>query len=59
MNLRFHRMMPKGEVAVRSAKETAAFRTCCYERSSPARQPGMEGWLRFAHAAEEVGSNWY
>ena len=56
MNLRFHWMLPKGgEVAVGTAKETAAFRTRCHERSSPARQPDMEGWLRFAQAAEEVG----
>jgi alkanesulfonate monooxygenase len=56
MNLRFHWMLPKGgEVAVRTANETAAFRTRCYERTSPARQPDMEGWLRFAKAAEEVG----
>jgi alkanesulfonate monooxygenase len=56
MNLRFHWMLPKGgEVALRTAKKAAAFRTRCHEPSSPARQPDMEGWLRFARAAEEVG----
>jgi alkanesulfonate monooxygenase len=56
MNLRFHWMLPKGgEVAVRTARETAAFRTRCYDRDSPARLPDMDGWLRFARAAEEVG----
>ena len=36
MNLRFHWMLPKGgEVAVETAKATAAYRTRCYERSVP------------------------
>jgi alkanesulfonate monooxygenase len=56
MNLRFHWMLPKGgEVAVESAQETAAYRTRSYERDSPARQPDMEGWGRFARAAEQAG----
>ena len=56
MNLRFHWMLPKGgEVAVETAKQTAAYRTGSYERTSPARQPDMEGWVRFARTAEEAG----
>ena len=56
MNLRFHWMLPKGgEVAVATAKETAAYRTRCYDRTSPARQPDMEGWAKFARRAEEAG----
>ena len=52
MNLRFHWMLPKGgEVAVETAKQTAAYRTRCYERTSPARQPDMEGWGRFHRAS--------
>jgi alkanesulfonate monooxygenase len=56
MNLRFHWMLPKGgEVAVQTPEATAAFRTRCYERSSPARQPDLEGWTYFARQAEEAG----
>jgi alkanesulfonate monooxygenase len=56
MNLRFHWMLPKGgEVAVETPKATAAFRTRCYERTSPARKPDMEGWGRFAQSAEAAG----
>ena len=56
MNLRFHWMLPKGgEVAVETAKATAAYRTRCYERASPARQPDMNGWGRFVRSAEEAG----
>jgi alkanesulfonate monooxygenase len=56
MNLRFHWMLPQGgEVAVGTARETAAYRTCSYERTSPARLPDMEGWTRFARCAEGAG----
>jgi alkanesulfonate monooxygenase len=56
LNLRFHWMLPKGgEVAVETAQRTAHFRTRCYDRASPARQPDMEGWGRFARSAEEAG----
>jgi alkanesulfonate monooxygenase len=56
MNLRFHWMLPKGgEVAVGTAKSTAAYRTRCYERTSPARLTDMEGWGRFASSAQEAG----
>jgi hypothetical protein len=49
-------MLPKGgEIAVATAEATAADRTRCYKRTSPAGQPDIDGWLRFAHAAEEVG----
>jgi alkanesulfonate monooxygenase len=49
-------MLPKGgEVGVETAKQTAAYRTRSYERDSPARQPDMEGWGRFARSAEEAG----
>ena len=45
VNLRFHWMLPKGgEVAVETAKETAAFRARCHGRTSPARQTDMVGW---------------
>jgi alkanesulfonate monooxygenase len=56
MKLRFHWMLPKaGEVAVETAKQTAAFRTRSFERTSPARQPDMEGWVRFVRTAEQAG----
>ena len=56
MNLRFHWMLPKGgEIAVATAEATAAYRTRCYERTSPARLPDMEGWTKFARCAEEAG----
>ena len=56
MNLRFHWMLPKGgEVAVETANQTAAYRTRSHDRTSPARQPDIEGWGRFARIAEEAG----
>jgi hypothetical protein len=56
MKLRFHWMLPKGgEVAVGTARETAAYRTRSHERTSPARLPDMEGWTRFARVAEGAG----
>ncbi len=56
MNLRFHWMLPKGgEVAVETAKATAHFRTQCYDRTSPAGRPDMDGWTRFAGSAENEG----
>jgi alkanesulfonate monooxygenase len=55
MNLRFHWMLPKGgEIAVATAEATAAYRTRCHERTSPARLPDMEGWTKFARCAEEA-----
>jgi alkanesulfonate monooxygenase len=54
MNLRFHWMFPKGgEVAMKTAQETS--RVLTTKSTSPAALPDMEGWLRFARAAEESG----
>jgi alkanesulfonate monooxygenase len=56
MGLRFHWMLPKGgEVAVGTAEAAAAYRTRCYERTSPARLTDMDGWTRFARTAEASG----
>jgi alkanesulfonate monooxygenase len=53
-NLRFHWMLPKGgEVAMRTAQETNRVLTTL--SSSPAALPDMEGWVKFARAAEESG----
>jgi alkanesulfonate monooxygenase len=49
-------MLPKGgEVAVATAQATAEFRSRCYDSDSPAGRPDMEGWRRFASAAESAG----
>ncbi|MEW6213573.1 MAG: LLM class flavin-dependent oxidoreductase, partial [Acidobacteriota bacterium] len=54
MNLRFHWMFPKGgEVAMKTAQETN--RVLTTKSQSPAALPDMEGWTRFALAAEEAG----
>lgn len=54
MNLRFHWMFPKGgEVAMKTAQETS--RVLTTKSASPAALPDMEGWSRFARAAEESG----
>jgi alkanesulfonate monooxygenase len=54
MSLRFHWMMPKGgEVAMKTAQETS--RVLTTKSTSPAALPDMEGWVRFARAAEEAG----
>lgn len=54
MSLRFHWMMPKGgEVAMRTPQETN--RVLTTKESSPASMPDMEGWTRFARAAEDSG----
>jgi alkanesulfonate monooxygenase len=54
MSLRFHWMFPKGgEVAMKTAQETS--RVLTTKSNSPAALPDMEGWLRFARAAEEAG----
>src|SRR5499427_8951887 len=54
MNLRFHWMFPKGgEVAMKTAQETSRVATTM--SSSPAALPDMEGWVRFATAAEQAG----
>src|SRR5215470_8401300 len=54
MSLRFHWMMPKGgEVAMKTAQETS--RVATTKSSSPAALPDMEGWVRFAAAAEQAG----
>lgn len=54
MSLRFHWMMPKGgEVGMKTAQETS--RVLTTKETSPASMPDMDGWLRFARAAEEAG----
>ncbi|HEX6623087.1 MAG TPA: LLM class flavin-dependent oxidoreductase [Pyrinomonadaceae bacterium] len=54
MNLRFHWMMPKGgEVAMKTAQETS--RVLTTKSTSPAALPDMEGWTKFARAAEGAG----
>ena len=54
MSMRFHWMMPKGgEVAMKTAQETN--RVLTTKEHSPASMPDMEGWTRFARAAEEAG----
>ncbi|HEV7920152.1 MAG TPA: LLM class flavin-dependent oxidoreductase [Thermoanaerobaculia bacterium] len=54
MRLRFHWMMPKGgEVAMKTAQETS--RVLTTKSTSPAALPDMDGWVRFAHGAEEAG----
>jgi alkanesulfonate monooxygenase len=54
MSLRFHWMMPKGgEVAMQTPQETN--RVLTTKESSPARLPDMEGWTKFAKAAEDSG----
>ena len=54
MTLRFHWMMPKGgEVAMLTPQETN--RVLTTKDSSPAAMPDMEGWTRFARAAEDAG----
>jgi len=52
--LRFHWMLPKGgEVAMKTAQETN--RVLTTRSNSPAAIPDMEGWTKFARAAEESG----
>lgn len=54
MDLRFHWMMPKGgEVGMKTAQETS--RVLTTKSSSPAALPDMDGWVRFARAAEDAG----
>src|SRR6185369_6274708 len=54
MNLRFHWMMPKGgEVGMKTAQETS--RVATTQAHSPAALPDIEGWTRFARAAEAAG----
>lgn len=51
MNLRFHWMLPKG--GEMDEQETA--RVLTTRSTSLAAQPDIQGWLRFAHRAEEAG----
>ena len=54
MSLRFHWMFPKGgEVALKTPQATS--RVLTTRSTSPAALPDMEGWVRFARIAEEVG----
>jgi alkanesulfonate monooxygenase len=47
-------MFPKGgEVAMKTAQETS--RVLTTKSTSPAAVPDMEGWVRFAHNAEQAG----
>ena len=55
MALRFHWMLPKGgEVAIRTPQETARYRAQSADITSPASNPDVEGWQRFARRAEEA-----
>ncbi len=54
MSLRFHWMFPKGgEVAMKTAQETS--RVLTTRTTSLASLPDMDGWVRFARSAEEMG----
>lgn len=54
MDLRFHWMFPKGgEVDLKAAQDTA--RVLTTYKTSLAAIPDMNGWVRFAKAAEELG----
>jgi alkanesulfonate monooxygenase len=47
-------MLPKGgEVAMKTVQETS--RVLTTESTSPAALPDMDGWIQFAHRAEESG----
>jgi len=54
MKLRFHWMFPKGgEVGMKTAQETS--RVLTTRAASPAALPDMDGWVKFAQAAEASG----
>ena len=54
MTLRFHWMFPKGgEVALKTPQATS--RVLTTRSTSLAALPDMDGWVRFARIAEEVG----
>ena len=54
MSLRFHWMFPKGgEVALTTPQATS--RVLTTRSTSPAALPDMDGWIRFAIKAEEMG----
>src|SRR5262245_7251738 len=54
MTLRFHWMFPKGgEIGMKTVQETN--RVLTTKADSPAALPDLQGWLKFAQSAEEVG----
>ncbi|HWM25202.1 MAG TPA: LLM class flavin-dependent oxidoreductase [Chthoniobacterales bacterium] len=54
--LRFHWMLPEaGGAAMKTPEEAARFRVEKALEDSPAAQPDLEGWERFARAAEQAG----
>jgi alkanesulfonate monooxygenase len=54
--LRFHWMLPQaGEAAMKTPEAAARYRVEKVLEHSPASRPDMEGWERFAHAAEQAG----
>src|SRR4029077_363126 len=54
--LRFHWMLPEaGGAAMETPEEAARFRVEKTLAPSPASTPDLEGWERFARAAEQAG----
>jgi alkanesulfonate monooxygenase len=54
--LRFHWMLPEaGGAAMKTPEEAARFRVEKALEHSPASTPDLEGWERFARAAEQAG----
>jgi alkanesulfonate monooxygenase len=54
--LRFHWMLPEaGGAAIKTPEEAARFRVEKALEHSPASTPDLEGWQRFARAAEQAG----
>jgi alkanesulfonate monooxygenase len=54
--LRFHWMLPEaGGVAMKTPEEAARFRVEKTLAHSPASRPDLDGWERFADAAEQAG----
>jgi alkanesulfonate monooxygenase len=54
--LRFHWMLPEaGGAAMKTPEEAARFRVEKRLEHSPASTPDLEGWERFARAAEQAG----
>ena len=54
--LRFHWMLPEaGQIAMKTPAAAARFRVEKAQEHSPASRPDLEGWERFASAAEQAG----
>jgi alkanesulfonate monooxygenase len=55
-DLRFHWMLPEaGQIAMKTPAAAARFRVEKACEHSPASRPDLEGWVRFARAAEQAG----